>query len=157
MPEAVKSVELAGTGLLRGPFGEERVDYGVTVGLDCVIGRIRVGPPTPDILHRPARHGDLYLYMPDGRRLALNVSPNGHLSPDGPIERSLDAEEWWTDITPWLPVEVPGRFTLSMKMGPLQVFQSHSSQEEAEHAYRGSHNVELAEIRPAFGRPLRLK
>ena len=157
MSEAITSVVLAGTGLLRWQSGEEHVAYRVTVGLDSVIGGIKVGPPTPDILQRPARHGGLYLHMPEGRRLALNVNPNGHLSADGPIERSMDSEEWWTDITPLLPVEIPGRVTLSIKIGPLQVFQSHANQEEAEHAYRHWPNADLAEIRPAFGRPIRLK
>jgi hypothetical protein len=57
MPEAVRSVVLAGRGLLRWPGGEERVHYRVTIGLDNVISSIHVSEPTPSILRRPSRHG----------------------------------------------------------------------------------------------------
>jgi hypothetical protein len=95
--------------------------------------------------------------MPEGRRIALNVAPNGHLSPDGPMERSLDGQDWWADTTPWLPFETPDRFTLAMKAGRVQIFESHSTPEEAEAAYRAWQHIETAEIRPPFGRPTRLK
>jgi hypothetical protein len=157
MPEGVRSVMLAGHGLLRWRGGEERVQYRVTVGLDSVIGAIHIGPPVPDILGRPNRHGGIFLHMPEGRRLALNVAPNGYLSPDGPVERSLDGQDWWVDTTPWLPFETPDRLTLAMKAGPVQIFESHATPEEAEAAYRAWPNVEIAEIRPPFGRPKRLK
>lgn len=157
MHEAVRSVMLAGGGLLRWPGGEKRVHYRVTVGLNSEIDTIHIGPPVPDILLRPSRHGRLFLHMPEGRRLALNVAPNGYLSPDGPIERSLDGQDWWVDLTPWLPFETPDRFTLGMKAGPIQIFESHPSPEEAEEAYRSWPHVESAEIRPPFGRPTRLK
>lgn len=84
MPEAIRSVMLAGRGLLRWPGGEERVNYRVTIGLDNAIGAIHIGPIVPDVLRRPSRHGRIYLHMPEGRRLALNVAPNGYLSADGP-------------------------------------------------------------------------
>jgi len=157
MKEAVKSITLAGRGLLRWPSGEERCHYRVTVGLDSTVGGIWVGSPAPDILHRPNRHGNMFLHMPEGRRLALNVAANGHLSPDGPIERSLDGQDWWVDMTPWLPFETPDRFTLVLKIGSVQVFESHASPEEAEAAYQKFQTVEMAEIRPPFGRPTRLK
>ena len=157
MPEAIRSVMLAGNGLLRWPGGEERVHYRVNVGFDSTINGIHVGPPVPDVLLRPSRHGGLFLYMPEGRRLALNVAPNGHLSPDGPMERSVDAQDWWVDTTPWLPFETPGRFTLAMKSGPVQIFESHSTPEEAKAAYCAWPNIEIAEIRPPYGRPVRLK
>ncbi len=157
MNEAVTSVMLAGRGLLRWPNGEERVRYRVTVGLDSVVKRIWVGAPVPEILHRPSRHGKIFLHTPDGRRLGLNVAPNGHLSPDGPMERSLDGQDWWVDTTPWLPFETPDRFTLALKTGSVQVFESYATPEEAEAAYHDWENVDTAEIRPPFGRPTRLK
>jgi hypothetical protein len=157
MTEAIRSVMLAGKGLLRWPGGEERVNYRITIGLDGVIGGIHLGLNVPSILRRPSRHGNIYLYMPEGRRLALNVAANGHLSPDGPMERSLDGQDWWADTTPWLPFETPDRFTLAMKAGPVQIFESHSTPEEAEAAYRAWQHIETAEIRPPFGRPTRLK
>lgn len=157
MSEAVRSVMLAGRGLIRWPGGEERVPYRVTIGLDNTIGAIYVGEPVPQILTRPSRHGRIFLHMPEGRRVALNVAPTGHLSPDGPIERSLDGQDWWIDTTPWLPFETPDRFTLAMKAGPVQIFESHATPEEAEAAYRKWQNIETAEIRPPFGRPTCLK
>lgn len=157
MAEAIRSVILAGRGLLRWPEGAERVNYRVTVGLDNTIGSIHVGSPSPDILRRPNRHGRMFLHMPEGRRIALNVAPNGHLSPDGPMERSLDGQDWWIDTTPWLPFETPDRFTLAVKAGPVQIFESHATPEEAEAAYHIWENVEAAEIRPPFGRPTKLK
>ena len=158
MAEAIRSVVIAGKGLLRWPGGEERVPYRITVGLDGVIGGIHLGPNVPSILRRPSRHANIYLYMPEGRRLALNVAANRHLSPDGPMERSLDGGlDWWPDSTPWLPFETPDRFTLSMKAGSVQIFESHATPEEAEAAYRGWQDIETAEIRPPFGRPTRLK
>ena len=111
----------------------------------------------PSILHRPSRHGNLFLHMPEGRRVPLNVAPNGHLTPDGPMERSLDGQDWWVDMTPWLPFETPDRSTLVMKIGPVQVFESHCTPEEAEAAYQTWEKVDMAEIRPPFGRPTRLK
>ena len=148
MGEPVTSVVLAGRGLLRWPGGEERVGYRVTVGLDNVVHGIWIGSHVPDILHRPSRHGKIFLHMPEGRRLALNVAPNGHLSADGPIERSLEGQDWWKDTTPWLPFETPDRFTLVMKVGSTQIFESHSSPEHAEAAYRNWEKVDMAEIRP---------
>ena len=157
MSEPVQSVILAGRGLLRWPGGEERVHYRVTIGLDSTIGSIHVSEPTPPILTRPSRHGRMFLHMPEGRRLALNVAPTGHLTPDAPMERSLDGQDWWLDTTPWLPFETPDRFTLAIKAGPVQIFESHATPEDAEAAYRNYPNAEIAEIRPPFGRPTRLK
>ena len=157
MSEAIQWVILAGRGLLRWPGGEERLNYRVTVGLDGTIGFIHVGPIVPDILRRPSRHGRIFLHMPEGRRLALNIAPNGYLSPDGPIERSLDGQDWWIDSTPWLPFETPDRFTLAMKAGSIEIFESHASPEEAEAAFHIWRNIEAAEIRPPFGRPTRLR
>jgi hypothetical protein len=155
--EVVHSVVLAGRGLLRWPRGEERVRYKVTVGLDNSIAGIRIGPPVPNILRRPSRHGLLFLHMPEGRRLPLNVAPNGYLSADGPIERSLDGQDWWVDGTPWLPFETPDRYTLAMRQGAVEIFESHPNPEEAEAAYHEWTAVDMAEIRPPFGRPIRLK
>jgi hypothetical protein len=155
--EAIRSVMLAGKGLLRWPGGEERVQYGISVGFDGSIGGIHIGPSSPGILRRPSRHANIYLYTPEWRRIALNVAANGHLSPDGPIQRSLDGQDWWVDSTPWLPFETPDRFTLSMKAGTVQIFESHATAEEAEVAYHNWADVETAEIRPPFGRPTRLK
>jgi hypothetical protein len=73
------------------------------------------------------------------------------------MERSLDGQDWWVDTTPWLPFETPDRFTLTMKAGAVQIFESHKTPEEAEAAYRMWQNAEIAEIRPPFGRPTRLK
>ena len=157
MPEAIRSIMLAGRGLLRWPGGEERVNYRVTVGLDNTVSHIHIAAPVPDILHRPSRHARIFLHMPEGRRIAINVAANGHLSPDSPIERSLNGQDWWLDTTPWLPFETPDRCTLAMRAGPVQIFESHATPEEAEAAYRGWQNVEVAEIRPPFGRPTRLK
>jgi hypothetical protein len=157
MPEAIRSVMLAGRGLLRWQGGEERVRYRVNVGLDGVIGGVHISPPEPDILSRPSRHLGIFLHMPEGRRLALNVAPNRHLSPDGPIERTLDGQDWWIDTTPWLPFETPNRFTLTMKIGSMQVFESHTTPEEAKAAFHNWKSaVDVAEIRPPFGRPTRL-
>jgi hypothetical protein len=157
MSKQVHSVLLAGKGLLRWPTGEERAPYRVTVGLDSTIQAIHVGPPTPEILHRPSRHGRLFLHMPEGRRIPLNVAPNGHLSPDGPVERTVDGQDWWIDSTPWLPFETPDRVTLVMKAGSVQIFESHATPEEAEAAYRAWADVDSAEIRPFYGRPAFLK
>lgn len=157
MREAVQSVMLAGRGLLRWPGNEERVDYRVAIRLDSVIGAIQIGPPVPDVLGRPIRHGDIFLYMQDGRRISLNVAPNGYLSADDPIERGSDDLGWWPDITPWVPLGIPDHFTLAMKVGSVQIFQSHATREQAEAAYRAWQNVEIAEIRPPSGRPIRLK
>ncbi len=157
MPDAVQYVMLAGHGLLCWHGGEERVNYRVTVGLNSTVGSIHIGPPVPDVLGRPSRHSDIFLYMQDGRRIALNVAPNGHLSADGPLERGSDDLGWWTDITPWVPLDVPARFTLAMKAGSVQIFQSHPTPEEAEAAYRAWPNVEIAEVRPPSGKPKRLK
>ena len=157
MPDVVRSVMLAGRGLLRWPAGERSSDYRVTVRLDSAIGAIRIGPPVPEVLGRPIRHGNIFLYMDDGRRISLNIAPNGHLSADGPIERGSDELGWWTDITPWIPLGISDHFTLTMKAGPTQVFQSHTTREEAEAAYHSWQNVEIAEIRPPSGRPIRLK
>ena len=157
MPEPITSVVLAGRGLLRWPGGEERVNYRVTIRLDNSVTGIWVGDPIPSILHRPSRHAHIFLHMPEGRRIGLNVAPNGHLSPDGPMQRSLDGQDWWEDITAWLPFETPDRFTLVMKMGPVLVFESHRTPEDAEAAYKHWQNVDMAEIRPPFGRPTSLK
>jgi|GraSoiStandDraft_48_1057284.scaffolds.fasta_scaffold415639_2 hypothetical protein len=157
MSEPVTSVVLAGRGLLRWPGGEERVSYRITVGLDSVVHGIWIGSPVPDVLRRPSRHGNIFLHMPEGRRLPLNVAPNGHLTADGPIERSLDGQDWWLDTTPWLPFENPDRFTLVIKIGSSQVFESHATPEDAEAALRNWQQVEMAEVRPPFGRPTRLK
>ena len=147
---------LAGKGVLRWPGGEERVQYKVSVGFDGIVGRIWMGPVLPYYLRHASRHG-VVLYMPEGRRLALNVAANGYLSPDGVIVRSLDGQEWWMDMMPWLPVETPGRLTLALKIGPVQVFESYATPEEAEAAYQGWQAVDIAEIRPPFSRPTRLK
>ncbi|MBV9084625.1 MAG: hypothetical protein JOZ62_18270 [Acidobacteriaceae bacterium] len=156
--EPVKSVMLAGRGLLRWPGGEERVHYRVTVGFHNAIEKIWIGASVPEILHRPSRHGDIFLHMPEGRRLKLKVAPNGHLTPDGPLERSLDGQGWWLDTTPWLPFETPDRYTLAMRAGSVQIFESHQNPEDAEAAFHKSwQNVDVAEIRPPFGRPVRLK
>lgn len=159
MSQAIQSVMLAGRGVLRWPGREERVHYRLTVGLDCVISGIHITPPDLDILRRPSRHLGLYLRLPEGRRIALNVSPNGYVSPDGPMERTLDGQDWWTDTTPWLPFETPDRVTLSIRRGTVQIFESHANEEEAEAAYRGDWKgtVDVAEIRPAFGRPIQLE
>lgn len=157
MSQEVRSVVLAGKGLLRWPSGDERVDFRVTVGLDGCIESIHVGPPVPEILHRPSSHGRLYLVMPQGQRIALNVAPNGHLSPDGCLERSVDGQDWWVDPMPWLPFETPHRLTLAMKAGAVAIFESHATEEDAEAAFRAWPNVEMAEIRPLFARPTRLK
>jgi hypothetical protein len=69
----------------------------------------------------------------------------------------LDGQDWWIDSTPWLPFETPDRFTLAMKAGSTQIFESHASPEEAEAAFHIWQNVEAAEIRPPFGRPTRLR
>jgi hypothetical protein len=157
MSEAVKSVILAGRAVLRWRGGEDHVDYRITVGLDGVISGIHVGPPYVEVLRRPSRHMGIFLHMPEGRRLGLNVAPNGYLTPDGPMERSLDGQDWWVDTTPWLPFETPDRFTLSVKAGPTQIFESHATPEAAEAAFRELKvQVESAEIRPPFGRPVLL-
>lgn len=83
---------------------------------------------------------NLFLYMAEGRRLALNVAPNGWLSPDGPMERGVNGQELVARCD----------FT-------VQVFESHLSREEAEAAHRAWQHVEIAEIRPPFGKPRRLK
>ncbi len=149
---------LAGVGVLRWPGGEERVKYRLMVGLDSVVSGIHIYPAELNILQRPSRHLGLFLHMPEGRRLGLNVAPNGHLTPDGPMQRSLDGQDWWLDTTPWLPFETADRFTLSMRAGSMQVFESHATPEEAEAAYRGwkGFAADMAEIRPPFGRPIRL-
>ena len=157
MPEAVQAVVLAGRGLLRWPCGEERVTYKVTVGLDSSIGKIHIDAPMPAILGRPSGEGRIFLHTPEGRRLGINVAPNGHLAAQGPFERSLDGQDWWTDSTPWLPFETPDRVTLALKSGAVQVFESHANPEDAEEAYHHWQAVEMAEIRPPFGRPIRLK
>lgn len=157
MPEPIRSVMLAGRGLLRWPGGEERVNYRVTVQLDNTVGTVWIASPGAEVLHRPSRHGNIYLHMPEGRRLPINIAPNGYLSPDGPIERSLDGQDWWIDTTAWLPFENPDRFTLVMRSGPVQIFESHQNPEDAEASYRKWQDIEIAEIRPPFGRPTRLK
>ena len=157
MSEAVQSVMLFGQGILRWPGGEECVSYRVTVGLNNTAGAIHVGPPAPGILARPSHHSGIFLHMQDGRRIALNIAPNGHLSADGPIEKGSDELGWWTDITPWVPLGVPNRFALAMKAGSVQIFQTHATREEAEAAYRAWPNVEIAEIQSPAGRPTRLK
>jgi len=156
MSETICNVMLAGSGILRWPGREERVHYRLTVGFDNVISQVHITPPEVDILRRPSRHLGLYLHMPEGRRLPLNIAPNGYLSPDGPLERSLDGQDWWVDTTPWLPFETPDRVTLTMKCGSTQVFESHLTEEEAVTAYRSWNAVESAEIRPPFERPIRL-
>jgi hypothetical protein len=95
--------------------------------------------------------------MPEGRRVAINVAANGHLSPDGPLERSLDGQDWWVDLTPWLPVETADLCMLVLKIGSLQVFESHASREDAEAAYQNWEGVEIAEVRPPSAKPTRLK
>ena len=157
MHKAIQSVVLAGNGLLRWPGREERVHYRVTVHLDSDVSGIRITPADLDILRRPSRHLGLYLHMPEGRRLALNVAATGHLSADGPMERSLDGQDWWVDTTPWLPFETPDRVTLSLRCGTEQVFESHATEEEAQAAFRRWSGVEAAEIRPPFGKPIRLE
>jgi hypothetical protein len=37
--------------------------------------------------------------MPEGWRIPLNVAPNGHISPDGPVERSLGVQNRRCDNT----------------------------------------------------------
>ena len=157
MPEPVRSIMLAGRGLIRWPGGEEFVHYRVTVGFDSAIAAIHIGPPLPAILGRPSRHADIFLEMQGGRRLALNVAPNGYLSVDGPVERTFDGQDWWVDTTPWLPIETSDHFTLAMRVGAVQVFESHATPEDAEASYRTRQNVEAAEIRPPAGKPRRLK
>ena len=148
---------LAGRGLLRWPGHEERVQYRMSVGFDAVVSGVHITPPDAEALRRPIRHQGLYLHTPEGRRIALNVDPNGHVSPDGPLERSLEGQDWWLDSTPWLPFETPDRVTLSMRRGPVQIFESHSNSEEAEASYANwKALVDTAEIRPPFGRPVRL-
>lgn len=93
MPEAIQSVILAGRGLLRWSGAEERVPYRIILRLDNTINSIHIGPPTPAVLYRPGRHGQIFLHTPEGRRVPLNVAPNGHLSPDGSMERSLDGQD----------------------------------------------------------------
>src|SRR5438309_5055403 len=144
MSEPITSVALAGSGLLRWPGGEQRIKYRVTVGLDSRIYKIWIGSPSPDILRRPSRHGHIVLQMPEGRRVAINVAANGHLTPDGPLERSLDGQDWWVDLTPWLPVETADLCMLVLKIGSLQVFESHASREDAEAAYQNWEGVEIA-------------
>ncbi len=134
------------------------MEYRVTIRLDNTVSRISIAEPLPAILHRPVRHGNIFLHMPEGRRIALNIAPNAHLSPDGPMERSLDGQDWWIDTTAWLPFETPDRFTLVMKVGEVEIFESHRSPEEAEAAYqKWPQKIDVAEIRPPFGRPTRLK
>ncbi len=87
------------------------------MGFDSVVSGIRFTPPDVEVLCWPSRHLGLYLYTPEGRRLALNVAPNGHATPDGPLERSLDGQDWWVYSTPWLPVETPDRMMLCMRRG----------------------------------------
>lgn len=157
MHKPIQSVMLAGNGLVRWPGREERVHYRVTIHLDGNVSGIRITPADVDILRRPSRHLGLFLHMPEGRRLALNVAPNGHVSPDGPIERSLDGQDWWVDTTPWLPFETPDRVTLSLRFGSVQVFESHATEEEARAAFQHWSGVAAAEIRPAFGKPIRLE
>jgi len=148
---------LAGDGLLRWPGHEQRVQYRMSVGFDSVVSGIHIAPPEAEVLRRPSRHQDLYLHTPEGRRIALNVDPNGHVSPDGPLQRSLDGQDWWLDSTPWLPFETPDRVTLSMRRGPVQIFESHANNDAAEASYANwKALVENAEIRPPFGRPLQL-
>ncbi|MBV8072065.1 MAG: hypothetical protein JO270_19315, partial [Acidobacteriaceae bacterium] len=69
MSETIREVMLSGNGLLRWPDGEQRVSYRLMVGLDNLVGTIRIAP-VPDILRRPSRHGRIFLYMPEGRRVA---------------------------------------------------------------------------------------
>ena len=157
MPEAIRSVMFAGSGRLCWPDGEEHVAYRVTVGFDNEIMAIHVGPPLPRILARPSRHGGLLLKMQGGRRLALNVAPNGYLSADSPMERSLDGRDWWIDTTPWAPPETSDQFTLVVRAGPVQIFESCSSVEDAKAALNGRRNVQMAEIRPPHGKPVRLQ
>jgi hypothetical protein len=88
--EAIRSVVVAGKGLLRWPGGEEGVQYRITVGLNGGIGGIHLGPDAPGILRHPGHRASMYLYMPEGWKIPLNVAPNGHISPDGPVERSLE-------------------------------------------------------------------
>lgn len=156
MSEAIRSVMLAGSGRLCWPGGKEDVFYRVTVRFDNEISAIHVGPPLPAILTRPSRHGGLFLEMQGGRRLALNVAPNGYLSADNPVERSLDGQDWWIDSTPWLPPEASDQFMLVMRAGAIQIFESHASAEAAKAAYRYRQNVHAAEIRPPNGKPFRL-
>jgi hypothetical protein len=156
MNEPVKSSLFTGYGVLRWPAGEEEVEYKITVGFDGVVSRMWIGPDRPGFLSRASRHA-VVLYMGDGRRIGVNVSATGHLSPDGAIEKSLDGQDWWTDMMPWLPAERADRFTLALKEGPLQVFESCRTREEAEAAYRKWQEAEVAEIRPPSGRPMRLK
>ncbi|MFL6446400.1 MAG: hypothetical protein ACJ746_01695 [Bryobacteraceae bacterium] len=157
MSEPVKSVVLAGSGLLWWPKGEEPITYRVTLGLDGNIQKIWIGPPTPEILRRPSRHANIALHMPEGRRVRLNVAPNAYLTPDGPMERSFNGQDWWLDLTPWVPIETPDRFMLVVKAGSVQVFESHSSREEAEAAYEKWEGVEFAEVRSPQATPTRLK
>jgi hypothetical protein len=157
MAEAIESVMLAGNGLLRWPGNERRVHYKMTVGFDSVVSAIHLTPPDVDVLRRPSRHSGLSLCTAEGRRLALNVAPNGHVTPDGPLEKSLDGQDWWVDTTPWLPFETPNRLLLCMRRGPVQIFESHATEEEARRSYKTWKTlVDAAEIRPAFGRPIRL-
>ena len=89
--------------------------------------------------------------------MPLNVAANGYATPDGPLERSLDGQDWWVDSTPWLPFETPDRLTLCMRRGSVQIFESHATEEEARRSYENwKAQVDAAEIRPAFGRPIQL-
>lgn len=155
--EKIESVMLTGRGLVRWPGGEEQVSYRVSVGLDGTISALHVGPSVPEILRRPSRHGRIFLCMPEGQRIALNVAPNGYLSPDSQLERSLDGQDWWVETIPWLPFETPDRLLLAMKAGSVQIFESCATPEQAEASYRCWPNVESAEVRPFFGRPTILK
>lgn len=55
MHEAVRSVMLAGRGLLRWPGGEERVHYRVTIGLDGQISTIHIGLRIPGDVNKAFR------------------------------------------------------------------------------------------------------
>jgi hypothetical protein len=156
MPEAIQKVMLAGNGLLRWPGREERVHYRLVVGFDGAISRINITPTDLDILRRPTGHLGLYLHMPEGRRISLNLAPNGYVIPDGPLELSLDGQDWWVDSTPWLPFETADRVTLSMRCSLVQVFETHQNEEEARVSYRQWKAVDAAEIRPPFGKPILL-
>jgi hypothetical protein len=41
-------------------------------------------------VRHPGHHASIYLYIPEGWRIPLNFAPNGLISLDGPVERSLE-------------------------------------------------------------------
>ena len=125
MAEAIRSVILAGRGLLRWPGGEERVNYRVTVALDnrsaaYILARLRrrfcVGPAGTVAFSCTCRKAGGSRSML--RRMVI-------------YRRMVRWSEAWMGKTggwntaPWLPFETPDRFTLAIKAGSIQIFESH--------------------------------